>query len=99
MFPLQDPIVRPLHELDSNALQKLLPEIPFWLKNPDYDRVSLFPSRYKISIMCIFPYNNSIGNDYLCTVKLADQFLDNYVIKAYMIGVILLVFGLIAVCD
>jgi hypothetical protein len=37
---LQDPVIRPLHELDSSALQEILPEIPLWVKNPDYDRVS-----------------------------------------------------------
>ncbi|XP_042952098.1 synaptotagmin-3 isoform X3 [Carya illinoinensis] len=36
---LQDPVTRPLYELDSSALQDILPEIPFWVKNPDYDRV------------------------------------------------------------
>ncbi|MCO5601507.1 hypothetical protein L7F22_055628 [Adiantum nelumboides] len=36
---LQDPIIRPLGELDSKTLQSLLPEIPLWVKNPDYDRV------------------------------------------------------------
>ncbi|KAL5990600.1 hypothetical protein ACLOJK_011502 [Asimina triloba] len=34
-----DPIIRPLHELDSKALYALLPEIPFWVKHPDYERV------------------------------------------------------------
>jgi Ca2+-dependent lipid-binding protein len=36
---LQDPIVRPLSELDTCALLDLLPEIPLWVKNADYDRV------------------------------------------------------------
>ncbi|PON67979.1 Synaptotagmin-like mitochondrial-lipid-binding domain containing protein [Trema orientale] len=36
---VQDPNVRPLYELDTRALQDLLPEIPLWVKNPDYDRV------------------------------------------------------------
>ena len=38
---LQEPVTRPLYELDSSALQDLLPEIPLWVKNPDYDRVSI----------------------------------------------------------
>lgn len=37
----QNPTIRPLVEQDSKTLQQLLPEIPFWVKNPDYDRVSL----------------------------------------------------------
>eukprot|EP00250_Pteridium_aquilinum_P006946 c16764_g1_i2 orf=140-1756(+) len=36
---VKDPIIRPLGELDSKTLQSLLPEIPLWVKNPDYDRV------------------------------------------------------------
>ncbi|KAF9594777.1 hypothetical protein IFM89_034760 [Coptis chinensis] len=36
---VKDPIIKPLHELDSNALHDLLDEIPQWIKNPDYDRV------------------------------------------------------------
>ncbi|EXB61824.1 Extended synaptotagmin-2 [Morus notabilis] len=35
----EDPIVRPLNELDTSALEDLLPEIPLWVKNPDFDRV------------------------------------------------------------
>ncbi|GAB4853174.1 Arf guanine nucleotide exchange factor syt1 [Ancistrocladus abbreviatus] len=34
-----DPDIRPLAEQDSETLQRLLPEIPIWVKNPDYDRV------------------------------------------------------------
>lgn len=36
---VKDPIIRPLGELDSKTLEGLLPEIPLWVKNPDYDRV------------------------------------------------------------
>ncbi|XP_010658397.1 synaptotagmin-3 isoform X2 [Vitis vinifera] len=36
---VQDPDVRPLSELDSSTLMDLLPELPFWVKNPNYDRV------------------------------------------------------------
>ncbi|KAL8138624.1 hypothetical protein V2J09_004625 [Rumex salicifolius] len=36
---VKDPDVRPLAEQDSETLQRLLPEIPLWVKNPDYDRV------------------------------------------------------------
>ncbi|KAL6978189.1 Synaptotagmin-2, partial [Sarracenia purpurea var. burkii] len=34
-----DPVIRPLVEQDSQTLQRLLPEIPLWVKNPDFDRV------------------------------------------------------------
>ncbi|XP_061363701.1 synaptotagmin-1-like isoform X3 [Gastrolobium bilobum] len=36
---VKDPIIHPLVEQDSKTLQQLLPEIPFWIKNPDYDRL------------------------------------------------------------
>ncbi|KAF8023553.1 hypothetical protein BT93_F0917 [Corymbia citriodora subsp. variegata] len=36
---VKDPVVRPLVEQDTKSLQRLLPEIPLWVKNPDYDRV------------------------------------------------------------
>ncbi|CAA0807746.1 Synaptotagmin-1 [Striga hermonthica] len=36
---VKDPDIRPLAEQDSKSLQQLLPEIPFWVKNPDYDRM------------------------------------------------------------
>ncbi|XP_024994130.1 synaptotagmin-1-like [Cynara cardunculus var. scolymus] len=36
---VKDPIIRPLVERDSETLQSLLPEIPLWVKNPDFDRV------------------------------------------------------------
>jgi hypothetical protein len=35
----QDVKVRPLVEYDSKSLEGILPEIPLWVKNPDYDRV------------------------------------------------------------
>ncbi|KAE9458642.1 hypothetical protein C3L33_09451, partial [Rhododendron williamsianum] len=35
---VKDPYIRPLVEQDSETLQRLLPEIPSWVKNPDYDR-------------------------------------------------------------
>ncbi|KAL5557853.1 hypothetical protein UlMin_034064, partial [Ulmus minor] len=34
-----DPVILPLVEQDSKTLQGLLPEIPLWVKMPDYDRV------------------------------------------------------------
>lgn len=36
---VKDPIIRPLYELDTEALEEIMPEIPLWVKNPDYDRV------------------------------------------------------------
>ncbi|VAI20523.1 unnamed protein product [Triticum turgidum subsp. durum] len=36
---VKDVEVRPLVEYDSNSLDGILPEIPMWVKNPDYDRI------------------------------------------------------------
>lgn len=38
----QDQTVQPLAEQDSKTLQQLIPEIPSWIKNPDYDRVGYY---------------------------------------------------------
>ncbi|ESW15718.1 hypothetical protein PHAVU_007G096000 [Phaseolus vulgaris] len=36
---VKDPVVRPISELGPNALEELLPEIPLWVKTPDYERI------------------------------------------------------------
>ncbi|XP_057798945.1 synaptotagmin-3 isoform X1 [Salvia miltiorrhiza] len=36
---VEDLETRPLNELDTVALEDLMPEIPLWVKSPDYDRV------------------------------------------------------------
>ncbi|KAK8957104.1 Synaptotagmin-2 [Platanthera zijinensis] len=36
---VKDPKIRPLVELDSQSLERMLPELPLWVKNPDFDRV------------------------------------------------------------
>lgn len=36
---VKEPDTRPLLELDTTTLQDLMPEIPLWVKSPDYDRV------------------------------------------------------------
>ncbi|XP_065637156.1 synaptotagmin-3 isoform X2 [Quercus suber] len=36
---VKEPISRPIHEFDTNSLLDILPEIPLWVKHPDYDRI------------------------------------------------------------
>ncbi|XP_058725394.1 synaptotagmin-2-like [Vicia villosa] len=36
---VEDPTFSPLVEQDLKTVQQLLPEIPLWIKNPDYDRL------------------------------------------------------------
>jgi hypothetical protein len=38
---VKDPVIRPIVELDTKSLESMLPEIPHWVKNPDFDRVML----------------------------------------------------------
>ncbi|KAK3003013.1 hypothetical protein RJ639_020070 [Escallonia herrerae] len=49
---VKDPVIRRLLEQDSQSLQRLLPEIPLWVKNPDYDRVDWLNK----FIECMWPY-------------------------------------------
>ncbi|GMI86996.1 synaptotagmin 3 [Hibiscus trionum] len=37
--PVKEPITRSLYELDNDALLDILPDIPLWVKCPDYERV------------------------------------------------------------
>jgi ABC-type antimicrobial peptide transport system permease subunit len=36
---VKHPVIRPLVELDTKSLEYMLPEIPLWIKNPDFDRI------------------------------------------------------------
>ena len=52
---LQDPVIRSLQEFDSISLLDLLPEIPLWIKNSDYDRVSTKLQHTHIYVcMCVY---------------------------------------------
>lgn len=50
---LQDPVVRPISELGPHALEELLPEIPLWVKTPEFERVS-FVNRDIIIFFVLF---------------------------------------------
>ncbi|WVZ19568.1 hypothetical protein V8G54_006890 [Vigna mungo] len=36
---VKDPEIKPLAEEDSETIDRMIPEIPLWVKNPDFDRV------------------------------------------------------------
>ncbi|XP_027357090.1 synaptotagmin-2-like isoform X2 [Abrus precatorius] len=36
---VKDPELQPLVDEDSETLQRMIPEIPLWIKNPDFDRL------------------------------------------------------------
>ncbi|PNX76857.1 plant synaptotagmin, partial [Trifolium pratense] len=35
---VEDPEIKPLEDEDSEVLQRMMHEIPLWIKNPDFDR-------------------------------------------------------------
>jgi hypothetical protein len=54
LLAFQDVKARPLVEYDSKPLEGIFPEIPMWVKNPDYDRVCSFSklARSYIDLSC-----------------------------------------------
>ncbi|GMI91340.1 synaptotagmin 2 [Hibiscus trionum] len=52
---VEDIKVHPLVEDDTETMQRLLPEIPLWVKNPDFDRVDWLNK----FIECMWPYLDS----------------------------------------
>ncbi|KHN25473.1 Extended synaptotagmin-2-A [Glycine soja] len=36
---VEDPEIKPLSEQEQETLQRMFPEIPLWIKNPDFDRL------------------------------------------------------------
>lgn len=51
---VKDPTFTPLVEQDAKTVQQLLPEIPLWIKNPDYDRLDWLNK----FVECMWPYLN-----------------------------------------
>ncbi|KAK2982278.1 hypothetical protein RJ640_020830 [Escallonia rubra] len=69
---VKDPVIRPLVEQDSKTLQRLLPEIPLWVKNPDYDRVDWLNK----FIENMWPYLDKVRYCVLlCSIIFLDQLL------------------------
>ncbi|XP_076924601.1 synaptotagmin-3-like [Bidens hawaiensis] len=70
----QDPVVKPISELDLASLQDLMPEIPLWLKNPDYDPVdwlnkfllNMWP--YLDKVHCKKPKKENINFYNICSI-------------------------------
>lgn len=51
---VKDPTFTPLVEQEAKTVQQLLPEIPLWIKNPDYDRLDWLNK----FVECMWPYLN-----------------------------------------
>ncbi|XP_077229300.1 synaptotagmin-3-like [Tasmannia lanceolata] len=82
---VKDPIVRPLHELDSKALHALLSEVPLWVKNPNYDRVDwlnkfihhMWPFLDKAICSTVRSMAKPIFNQYIGKFYIEDIAFDN----------------------
>ncbi|KAJ0970483.1 hypothetical protein J5N97_023360 [Dioscorea zingiberensis] len=76
----KEPIVRPINEFDSKTLQGLLTEIPFWVKNPDYDRVD-WMNKF---VSDMWPYlDKAICNTIRSTTKpIFEQYIGKYGIES-----------------
>ncbi|KAK4385911.1 Synaptotagmin-3 [Sesamum angolense] len=74
----QKKMLRPLCELDTVALEELMPEIPPWVKNPDYDRVDWL-NKF-ISDMWPFLDKESLGH---VDISLADVVYNGRINQKY----------------
>lgn len=76
---VKEPIVTPIHELDTDTLLELLPEIPNWIKSPDYERVDWL-NKY---ISDMWPYlDKAICQTIRSTVKpMFADYIGKYTIK------------------
>ncbi|KAG1353925.1 synaptotagmin-3 [Cocos nucifera] len=76
----EEPIIRPLKELDSRTLHALLPEIPLWMKSPDCDRVD-WMNKF---IFDMWPYlDKAICNTIRSTTKpIFDQYIGKYCVES-----------------
>jgi hypothetical protein len=65
----QDPVIRPLVELDTKSLESMLPEVPHWVKNPDFDRIDWLNK----FVENIWPYLDKVGS-----YKLVQYYLSKF---------------------
>ncbi|KAJ7970451.1 synaptotagmin-3 [Quillaja saponaria] len=77
---VEDPVIRPLCELDTSDLQEILPEIPLWVKSPDYDRVDWLNK----FVSEMWPYlDKAIGGIIRSTAEpIFAEYIGKYQIKA-----------------
>ncbi|KAL6873706.1 hypothetical protein ACP4OV_013788 [Aristida adscensionis] len=81
---LQDPLIRPLRDLDSETLQTMIPDIPLWVKSPDYERVD-WMNKF---IFDMWPFlDKAICNIIkLKTRPIFDQYIGQYGIESIEFG-------------
>lgn len=76
---LQDPGINPPQKFDTSSLEDILPEIPFWIKSPDYERVEFqieACDRNVCVCLCIYYDNICFA---IITGRLAEQIYLGYV--------------------
>uniref|UniRef100_A0A7N0V5Q2 Synaptotagmin-3-like n=1 Tax=Kalanchoe fedtschenkoi TaxID=63787 RepID=A0A7N0V5Q2_KALFE len=77
---VKDPITRALYTFDSNSILDLLPEVPFWIKHSDYERVD-WMNKF---LNDMWPFlDKAIGVIMRDTTKpLFDEYIGKYQVKA-----------------
>ncbi|KAJ1260478.1 hypothetical protein BS78_10G235600 [Paspalum vaginatum] len=80
----QDPIIRPLRDLDSETLKTTIPDIPLWVKSPDYERVDWINK----FIFDMWPFlDKAICNNIKrATRPIFDQYVGQYGIESIEFG-------------
>ncbi|KAJ4805682.1 Calcium-dependent lipid-binding (CaLB domain) family protein [Rhynchospora pubera] len=76
---VKEPITTQLRDMDTKSLNKLLPEIPMWIKNPDYERIDWLNK----FLHDMWPYLDvAICNIIRSTMKpIFDQYIGKYGIE------------------
>ncbi|RLN11766.1 synaptotagmin-3-like [Panicum miliaceum] len=79
-----DPVIRPLRDLDSETLQTTIPDIPLWVKSPDYERVD-WMNKF---IFDMWPFlDKAICNNIKRATRLIlDQYVGQYGIESIEFG-------------
>ncbi|MQL99449.1 hypothetical protein Taro_032165 [Colocasia esculenta] len=77
---VKEPVVKQLQELDTKTLRLLLPDIPLWMKCPDYERVDWLNK----FILEMWPYMDKAVCDTIrsTTTPIFDQYIGKFHIKS-----------------
>nr|CAB3471224.1 unnamed protein product [Digitaria exilis] len=80
----QDPVIRPLRDLDSKTLQTTIPAIPLWVKSPDYERID-WMNKF---IFDMWPFlDKAICNNIKLAVRpIFDQYVGQHGIESIEFG-------------
>ncbi|KAI4339249.1 hypothetical protein MLD38_024212 [Melastoma candidum] len=79
-LPVKDPKTRTLLELDTSSLEDILPEIPLWIKSPDYERVDWLNK----FLSDMWPYLDKVicKNIQITAKPIFAEYIGKYCIKA-----------------